>query len=45
MKGMSGGGRKMLREIRTAGTPFVVLTYMLGFALFLFLGLLVAALW
>jgi hypothetical protein len=45
MKGRSGRGRKMLREIRSAGSPFVFLTCLLGIAFFLFLGLLVAALW
>jgi hypothetical protein len=35
----------MLRETKTAGTPFIGLTCLFGIALFLFLGLFVAVLW
>ncbi len=35
----------MLRRATSAGTPFIVLTSLLGIAFLLFLGLLLAALW
>jgi hypothetical protein len=35
----------VLRQVKSAGTSFIVLTSLLGIALLMFLGLFVAALW